>query len=40
LEELETIKGKTTQPSGTMDNEREMEKLVAALVETGNPLAS
>jgi len=40
LEELDTIKVRPTQPSETMNNEREMEERVAALVETGNPLAS
>jgi len=40
LEELDSIKGRTTQPSETMDNEREIEELVAALVDTGNPLSS
>ncbi len=40
LGELDTIKGRTSATERKMDNEREMEKLVAALIQTGNPLAS
>jgi len=40
LDELDTIKGRTSATERKMDNEREMEKLVAALIQTGNLLAS
>lgn len=40
LDELDAIKGRTSATTRKMDNEREMEKLVTTLIQTGNRLAS